>query len=177
MSIGHSFKIQILCYNSSFTSICSLPGFSADGLQPPMRSDGGLFGADRRFKCADDSMLTPKALDWEFQKGVYHFCAPKIDRVIVWHLMLHSAIDVWPWPSPCTVNVVREPSLLLHWGAFVNAWPDFHALCLRWLLITLIFTFFSGANLTLLLQFNSKLVCRYSQIFRFEDWLPKIFKI
>ena len=109
MIIGHSFKIQILYCNSSFkcTSICSLPGFSADGLQPPMRSDGGLFGAARRFKCADDSMLTLKASDWEFQKEVYHFCTPEIDRVIVWHLMLHSAIDGWPWQYPCTVNVVR----------------------------------------------------------------------
>ena len=96
---------------------------------------------------------------------------------------LTSHASFWNWclalaiSLNCTVNVVRETSLLLHWGAFINAWPDFHALCLRWLLITLIFTFFSGANLTLLLLFNSKLVCRYSQIFRLEDWVPNIFKI
>ena len=114
--IGHSFKLQILHCNSSFkcTSICSLPGSSADGLQPPKWYDGGLSGVDRRFKCADDSMLTPKALDWEFQKGVYQYCTPKIGQVVVWHLMFHSAVDVCPWPSPCTVNVVREPSLILH---------------------------------------------------------------
>ena len=153
--MGHLFKHTCSQHSFNYTFICSLPDFSDDEFQALLWSEDGLFGQDKILKSVDGTMLPKKALGWQFRKGVYHFCVTNIGGVIVWHSLpshLHFTVEVCPWLFLFLgANFVCKPPLLCYGGALVNAWPDFQAFCQRWLLITLIFTFFSGANLSMLL--------------------------
>ena len=86
MIIRHSFKykycIAIVASNAHQPAHCQASMLMSYSLPVHKWSDGGLFGVDRRLMCANDSMLTPKALNWDNQKGVYYFCTKKLAELL-----------------------------------------------------------------------------------------------
>ena len=144
-----------------------------------------LWSKDRHFrrnkvlKSDGDTMLTAEALGWQFQKGVDRFCATNIGGDTVRHSLqctcsfshLMSVHDCSPFLG---ANFVCKPPLLLYGGALVNAWPDFHVSCHRWLLITLIFTFHFQEHI-----WTCSSIWFQTFVWKFpystlEDWVPKI---